>query len=149
MWRKPTVDDFRDAILEDELEAWQEASVAEGKDVTAKQIENAVGVFRSALRAGYKGIIGEAGTLPHDLIPQAMHIAVFYFMGGRGGADVSSSRETLYKDAIDMSKRIADGRLAYTDPDETEETAAPSDSFPKPAFRPKARLLSRADQAGL
>lgn len=149
MWRAPTTDDFRDAILEDELLAWQEASVADGKDPTAKAITNAVGTFRAALRAGYKGIIGEAGTLPEDLIPQAMHIAVFYFMGGRGGTDVSSSRETLYKDAIDMSKRIADGRLAYTDPDDAEDEAAVSDSFPKPAFRPKTRLLDRASQSGL
>ena len=42
MWRAPTTDDFRDAILEDELLAWQEASVAEGKDPASKAIANAV-----------------------------------------------------------------------------------------------------------
>jgi hypothetical protein len=108
-----------------------------------------VGVFRSALRSGYKGIIGTAGTLPDDLIPQAMHMAVYYFLGGRGGAQVSGDRKQLYQDAYDMTKRIADGRLAYTDPDDAEETAATSASFPKPAFRPKTRLLTREDQAGL
>lgn len=149
MWRKPTVDDFRDAILEDELLAWQEASVADGKDATAKAIANATGVFRSALRSGYKGVIGIAGTLPDDLIPQAMHMAVYYFLGGRGGAQVSADRKQLYQDAYDMTKRIADGRLAYTDPDDAEDEAAVSDSFPKPAFRPKTRLLDRASQSGL
>ena len=149
MWRQPTTDDFRDAILEDELLAWQEASVAEGKDPAAKAIANAVGVFRSALRSGYKGVIGAAGTLPDDLIANAMHIAVYYFVGGRGGSAVSDARKQLYQDAIDMSKRIADGRLAYTDPGDDEAEAAPSDAFPKPAFRPKARLLSRTDQAGI
>ena len=41
------------------------------------------------------------------------------------------------------------GRLAYTDPDDTEDEAKPSDSFPKPAFRPKTRLLDRTSQAGI
>ena len=149
MWRIPTTDDFRDAILEDELEAWQNASVAEGKDPTPKAISNAVGVFRSALRSGYKGIIGPAGTLPDDLIPEAMHIAVYYFLAGRGGAEVSKGRETLYNDAVSKSNRIADGRFTYTNPDDAEETAKPSDSFPKPAFRPKVRKLRRTDQEGI
>ncbi|HOR97082.1 MAG TPA: DUF1320 family protein [Kiritimatiellia bacterium] len=149
MWRQPTTDDFRDAILEDELLAWQEASVAEGKDPAAKAIENAVGVFRAALRSGYTGVIGPAGTLPADLIPNAMHIAVYYFLAGRGGAAVSDGRAQLYRDALDMSRRIADGRLAYTDPDDAEQDAAPSGSFPKPAFRPKRRLLDRQSQSGL
>lgn len=149
MWREPTTDDFRDAILEDELLAWQAASVAEGKDPAAKAMTNAVGVFRSALRSGYSGIMGAAGTLPHDLIPNAMHIAVYYFLGGRGGAQISDARAQLYRDAIDMSKRIADGRLAYTDPDDAEADPKPSDSFPKPAFRPRLRTLRRTDQQGL
>lgn len=149
MWRQPTTDDFRDAILEDELLAWQEASVAEGKDPAAKAIANAVGTFRAALRSGYKGIIGTAGTLPDDLIPHAMHIAVYFFLAGRGGSQVSDGRKQLYTDALDMSKRIADGRLAYTDPDDAEDVEAVSASFPKPAFRPKTRLLDRASQSGL
>lgn len=149
MWRTPTTDDFRDAILEDELLAWQDASVAAGKDPTAKSISNAVGVFRSALRSGYKGVIGIAGTLPDDLIPHAMHIAVYFFLAGRGGSQVSDGRKQLYTDALDMSKRIADGRLAYTDPDDAEDVEAVSASFPKPAFRPKTRLLDRASQSGL
>ena len=149
MWRQPTTDDFRDAILEDELEAWQNASVAEGKDPTPKAITNAVGIFRAALRSGYKGIIGPAGTLPDDLIPEAMHIAVYYFIAGRGGADVSKGRETLYNDAIRKSNRIADGSFAYTDPDDTEAEAKPSDAMPKPSFRKKTLSLSRAKQAGI
>jgi len=149
MWRAPTTDDFRDAILEDELIAWQAASVADGKDPTAKAIANAVGVFRSALRSGYSGVLGVAGTLPHDLIPPAMHVAAYYFLGGRGGASISDARTQLYRDAIDMSKRIADGRLAYTDPDDTEAEAAASASFPSPSFLPKTRLLDRDSQEGL
>ena len=149
MWRQPTTDDFRDAILEDELLAWQEASVAEGKDPTAKSISNAVGVFRSALRSGYQGIIGTAGTLPDDLIPQAMHIAVYYFLAGRGGSQVSDGRKQLYQDALRTAERIADGRLAYTDPDDAEDAEAVSASFPQPAFHPKTRLLDRASQSGL
>lgn len=140
---------MRDAILEDELQAWQEASVAEGKDTTGKVIKNAVGIFRTALRSGYKGIMGVAGTLPEDLIPEAMHIAVYFFLAGRGGSDVSKGRETLYRDAIDKSNRIADGRISYTDPEDTEAEAAPSDSFPKPVFRKKDRLLRRTDQSGI
>jgi hypothetical protein len=149
MWREPTVDDFRDAILEDELQAWQDASVADGKDTTSKAIKNAVGIFRAALRSGYKGIMGTAGTLPDDLIPEAMHIAVYYFLAGRGGADVSAGRTKLYGDAISKSNKIADGSFAYTNPEDVEDEAKPSDSFPKPAFRPRHRLLSRADQQGL
>jgi phage gp36-like protein len=149
MWREPTTDDFRDAILEDELSAWQEASVAEGKNPTAKSIANAAGLFRSALRSGYKGVIGVAGTLPEDLIPQAMHIAVYYFLAGRAGAPVSDGRKQLYQDALDMSKRIADGRLAYTDPSDAEAEEAVSQSFPQPSFIPKTRVLRREDQAGL
>ena len=149
MWREPTTDDFRDAILEDEMLTWQDASVAEGKDPTAKAITNAVGVFRAALRSGFTGIMGVAGTLPDDLIPNAMHIAVFYFLGGRSGARVSDERKLLYNDAIKMSDRIADGRLAYTDPDQIEDKPAPSNAFPKPAFRRRRRLLRRRDQSGI
>lgn len=149
MWRIPTTDDFRDAILEDELTAWQSASVADGKDPTAKAIENAVGEFRAALRSGYSGVIGVAGTLPHDLIPSAMHLAVFYFLGGRGGAQISDARTQLYRDAIDKSRRIADGRLAYTDPDDAESAPAVSQSFPSPAFIAKTRLLDRDSQGGI
>ncbi len=149
MWREPTVDDFRDAILEDELQAWQEASVADGKDTTAKAIKNAVGIFRAALRSGYKGIMGTAGTLPEDLIPEAMHIAVYYFLAGRGGADVSEGRTKLYGDAISKSNKIADGSFAYTNPEDTEAEAVPSDSYPKPSFRKKTRVLRRQDQAGI
>lgn len=149
MWRTPTTDDFRDAILEDELSAWQAASVADGKDPTAKAIANAVGVFRAALRSGYKGVIGTAGTLPEDLIPEAMHIAAYYFLAGRGGSEVSKGRERLYSDAVSKSNKIADGSFAYTDPDDAEAEAAVSDSFPKPAFRPKTRLLDRDSQAGI
>ncbi len=149
MWREPTVDDFRDAILEDELQAWQEASVADGKDTTAKAIKNAVGIFRAALRSGYKGIMGTAGTLPEDLIPEAMHIAVYYFLAGRGGADVSAGRTKLYGDAVSKSNKIADGSFAYTNPEDTEAEAVPSDSYPKPSFRKKTRVLRRQDQAGI
>jgi phage gp36-like protein len=149
MWRAPTTDDLRDAMLEDELLAWQAASVADGKDPAAKAIENAVGVFRSALRSGYSGVIGVASTLPHDLVPPAMHVAAYYFLGGRGGAAVSDARTQLYRDAIDMSRRIADGRLAYTDPDDAESAAAVSQSFPSPAFIAKTRLLDRDSQEGI
>lgn len=149
MWREPTTDDFRDAILEDELLAWQDASIADGKDPTAKAIENAVGVFRSALRSGYTGIMGVAGTLPHDLIPQAMHMAVYYFLAGRGGANVSPGRTKLFDSAERQAERIADGRWSYTDPHDRENKEKPSDAYPKPSFRKKKRLLTRTDQSGI
>ena len=149
MWREPTTDDFRDALLEDELLAWQSVSVAEGKDPAAKAIDNAIGRFRAALRAGYSGTLGADRTLPHDLSASCMHVAVFHFLGGRGGAAVSEDRRTLYKDAIRLAERIEEGKLAYTDPDDVEDTAAPSDSFPKPAFRPRERRLTRRTQEGI
>jgi hypothetical protein len=149
MWRIPTTDDFRDAILEDELLAWQEASVADGKDVTATAIGNAVKMFRAALRAGYSGVMGVAGTLPDDLIPEAMDVAVYKFLAGRGGAQVSDGRKTLFESADRTRRVIASGTFAFTDPDDAEETAKPSDAFPKPAFRPRKRLLSRESQSGI
>lgn len=149
MWRQPTTDDFRDAILEDELQAWQTASVADGKDPVGKAIKNAVGVFRSALRSGYKGIIGPAGTLPDDLISEAMNHAVYNFLAGRAGADISKGRETLFNSSDRTRREIASGSYAFTDPDDAEETAKPSDAMPKPSFRKKTLSLSRAKQAGI
>jgi len=149
MWRKPTTDDLRGAILEDEMLVWQDVSVKDGLDVTAQAIANAVGVFRTALRSGYTGIMGGAGTLPDDLIPNAMHIAVYYLLGGRGGARVSETRRQLYLDALDMSKRIADGRLAYADPDDPEAGGQPSDKWQTPVFRRKTITLSRERQEGV
>lgn len=149
MWREPTTDDFRDAILEDELLAWQDASVAEGKDPTSKAISNGIGVFRTALRSGYKGVMGIAGTLPHDLIPQAMHIAVYYFLAGRGGAIVTDGRRQLYQDALRMAERISDGRLDYSDPDDYEDTEEVAPSYPRASFKTKDRLLTRNDQTGI
>lgn len=149
MWRQPTTDDFRGAILEAEMESYQSASVSDTIDPVATAMAQAVTVFRSALRSTYKGIIGVAGTLPNDLIAPAMHIAVYYFIGGRAGQTVSDTRTQLYRDAIRRSERIGDGREAFTDPDDDESTALPSDALPKPAVREKTLTLSRADQSGL
>jgi len=123
--------------------------VAEGKDPTAKAIANAVGVFRTALRSGFRGIMGVAGTLPHDLIPQAMHVAVYCFLGGRGGARISDARTQLDKDAVDLTKRIAYGRMQYTDPDDTEDAPKPSDAFVGGKFLPRERRLTRKSQSGI
>ena len=155
MWRQPTTDDFRDAILEDEMAAYGSASIADGKDlatggnVVEKAMSNAVGTFRAALRSGYTGIMGVKGTLPEDLIPHAMHIAVYTYIGGRARGKITPPREQLYKDAIDMSKRIADGRLHYVDPDDPEDTERPSDAFSVPIFKAKEITLSRARQDGI
>ncbi len=148
-WRAPTTADFESAILQDERIAWSTASADPASDTTAKAIADATGRFRSALRAGYKGTMGIAGTLPADLITGAMHVAVFYFLGGRGGAQVSEDRRTLYKDAIRLAERIEDGRVAYTDPDDAEAVAAPSMAAARPIFRPRSRSLTRDSQKGL
>lgn len=148
-WRAPTTADFEAAILQDERLAWSSASADPSADTVAKAIADAMGRFRSALRAGYKGTIGIAGTLPADLIPSAMHVAVYYFLGGRGGATVGEDRRQLYKDAIRMAERIEDGRLAYTDPDDAEAVAAPSQAAASPVFRPRTRSLTRATEEGL
>jgi phage gp36-like protein len=155
MWRQPTTDDFRDAILEDEMIAYGSASISDDKDysldgnVVRKAMSNAAGTFRSALRSGYTGIMGVKGTLPDDLIPHAMHIAVYTYIGGRAGAKISDPRKQLYLDAVDMAKRIADGRLAYTDPDDAETDEKPSPAFSVPGFKPKRLTLSRKQQEGL
>jgi len=149
MWRQPTTDDFRSAILETEMESYQSASVSDTLDPVAVAMSQAVSVFRSALRSTYKGIIGIAGTLPNDLIAPAMQIAVYYFIGGRAGQEVSTTRTQLYRDAIRRAERIGDGREAFTDPDDAEDTALPSDALPKPAVREKTLTLSRANQSGL
>ena len=78
-----------------------------------------------------------------------MHVAVFYFLGGRGGAQVSEDRRTLYKDAIRLAERIEDGRVAYTDPDDAEAAVAPSMAAARPVFIARARLLTRESQGGL
>jgi phage gp36-like protein len=148
-WRAPTTADFESAILQDERIAWSTASADPATDTTAKAILDATGRFRSALRAGYTGNMGVAGTLPADLITSAMHVAVFYFLGGRGGAQVSEDRRTLYKDAIRLAERIEDGRVAYTDPDDAEAAVAPSMAAASPVFRARARLLTRESQGGL
>ena len=148
-WRTPTTADFDAAILQDERIAWSTASADPATDTTAKSIADATGRFRSALRAGYQGTMGIAGTLPADLITSAMHVAVFYFLGGRGGAAVSEDRRTLYRDAIRLAERIEDGRVAYTDPDDIEDIAAPSAAAASPVFLPRARSLTRTTQAGL
>jgi phage gp36-like protein len=148
-WRAPTTADFESAILQDERIAWSTASADPATDTTAKAIADATGRFRSALRAGYKGTMGVAGTLPADLITSAMHVAVFYFLGGRGGAQVSEDRRTLYKDAIRLAERIEDGRVAYTDPDDVEDVAAPSQAAASPVFIARTRSLTRDSQKGL
>lgn len=149
MWRKPTEEDFKAAILEAELNAYRNVSIADGINPIDKAMDNAVTVFRSALRATYKGVMGVAGTLPTDLIAPAMHIAVFYFIGSRVGVKVSETRTTLYKDAIRRAERIGDGREAFADEDDAEDTAKPSDAMPKPAIRPKTLTLGRTHQSGI
>jgi phage gp36-like protein len=149
MWRIPTVDDFRAAILEDEMAAFDTASVAPGIDPTAKAITAATGIFRSALRSGFKGKMGIAGTLPQDLIPQAMHVAVYYYLAGRTGFIVSDGRTTLYNDAIRLTRDIATGKYQYTDPDDLEEEEAPSNAFNVPVFQRKRLTLRRDQQEGI
>jgi phage gp36-like protein len=147
MWREPTTDDLRDAMLEAELSAFSRVSVATGKDPVAKAIDNAVGRFRAALRSGARVSMGPDRTLPHDLIPQAMQIAAYFYIGSRVGAKVSEARTTLYNDAIKLAERIESGTVKYTEPDETE-TAVKSVG-PRPISRPKRMTLSRRQQEGI
>ncbi len=147
MWREPTTDDLRDALLEAEISAFSRASVAEGKDPVGKAIDNAVGRFRAALRSGATVTMGADRTLPHDLIPQAMHVAAYYFIGSRPGSKVSESRTLLYNDAIKLAERIEGKTVIYTEPDDTEETEVPL--APRPHTRPKPKTLSRLQQNGI
>lgn len=147
MWREPTTDDLRDAMLEAELSAFSRASVAAGKDPVAKAIDNAVGRFRAALRSGARVSMGADRTLPHNLIPQAMHVAAYFYIGSRVGAKVSETRTQLYNDAIKLAERIESGAVKYTDPDETE--AAVKHVSPRPISRPKRMTLSRRQQEGI
>lgn len=147
MWREPTTDDLRDAMLEAELSAFSRVSVAQGKDPVAKAIDNAVGRFRAALRSGARVSMGPDRTLPNDLIPQAMHIAAYSFIGSRVGAKVSETRTKLYDDAIKLAERIESGTVKYTEPDETE--AVTKSVTPRPASRPKRMTLSRIQQEGI
>ena len=147
MWREPTTSDLRGAMLEAELSAFSRVSVANGQDPVALAIDNAVGRFRAALRSGARVSMGPDRTLPHDLIPQAMHVAAFLFIGSRVGAKVSETRTTLYNDAIKLAERIESGTVKYTDPDE-QETATKRVS-PRPVSRPKRMTLSRRQQEGI
>ena len=149
MWIKPTLADFRAAILEAEMNAYKNVSIAEGLDPVQKAMDDAVTVFRSSLRKTHNKKMGPLGTIPSDLIAPAMHIAVYYFVGGRVGVKVSETRTKLYDDAIRRSQRIGDGREAFADEDDAEETAKPSDAMPKPAIRPKKLTLDRSSQSGL
>ncbi len=147
MWREPTTDDLRDAMLEAELSALSRVSVAQGKDPVSKAIDNAVGRFRAALRSGARVSMGPDRTLPHDLIPQAMHVAAYLFLGSRVGAKVSDPRTTLYNDAIKLAERIESGTVKYTEPDETETVT--KSVAPRPMSRPKRMTLSRRQQEGV
>jgi hypothetical protein len=51
--------------------------------------------------------MGVAGTLPDDLIPEAMNMAVYLFLAGRGGSDISKGRETLFNSADRTRREIA------------------------------------------
>lgn len=147
MWREPTTDDLRDAMLEAELSALSRVSVADGKDPVAKAIDNAVGRFRAALRSGARVSMGPERTLPHDLIPQAMHVAAFFFMGSRAGAKVSDPRTKLYDDAIKLAERIESGTVKYTEPDETE--TAVKAVVTRPVSKRRRMTLSRRQQEGI
>ncbi len=149
MWIKPTLEDFRAAILEAEMNAYKNVSIADGIDPVQKAMDNAVTVFRSSLRKTHNKKMGPHGTIPSDLIAPAMHVAVFYFIGGRVGVKVSETRTKLYSDALRRSERIGDGREAFADEDDAEATAKPSDAMPKPAIRPKTLTLDRSSQSGL
>lgn len=149
MWIKPTLADFRAAILEAEMNAYKNVSIADGLDPVQKAMDDAVTVFRSSLRKTHNKKMGPLGTIPSDLIAPAMHIAVYYFVGGRVGVKVSETRTKLYDNAIRRSERIGDGREAFADEDDAEETAKPSDAMPKPAIRPKRLTLDRSAQSGL
>jgi phage gp36-like protein len=149
MWIKPTLADFRAAILEAEMNAYKNVSIAEGIDPVQTAMDNAVTVFRSSLRKTHNKKMGPLGTIPSDLVAPAMHVAVYYFVGGRVGVKVSETRTKLYDNAIRRSERIGDGREAFADEDDAEETAKPSDAMPKPAIRPKTLTLDRSSQSGL
>jgi phage gp36-like protein len=148
-WRTPTTADFEASILQDERLAWATASADSSIDTVAKAMADAIGRFRSSLRAGYRGTLGVVGTLPADLIPSAMHVAVYFFLGGRGGSSVSEARTQLYRDAIRLAERIEEGKLAYTDPDDTEAAAAASEAAARPVVLPRSRRLTRTTQEGL
>jgi hypothetical protein len=123
-WRTPTTADFEASILQDERLAWATASADSSIDTVAKAMADAIGRFRSSLRAGYRGTLGVVGTLPADLIPSAMHVAVYFFLGGRGGSSVGEARtqlalalrqRTFYQPASDLGQVGAQGTRHFFD----------------------------------
>jgi hypothetical protein len=98
-------------------------------------------------RSGALVSMGADRTLPHDLIPQAMQVAAYFFIGGRVGAKVTETRTLLYNDAIKLAERIESGTVKYTDPEETEATV--THVSPRPISRPKRMTLSRLQQEGI
>lgn len=144
MWRHPATSDLLNCLLADELSAFETASVAAGHDVVADIMADAVAVYRAALRTG-GAALGAAGTLPEGLIGAAMDHAAYRVLS-RVGANITASRRRLYEDAHATRKSVAEGKLTYLSPDESD---GPALAAHRPIVRPRTLSLTRTTQQGI
>jgi hypothetical protein len=145
MWRAPTASDLHVCLMSDEVEGFQVASVTSGQDATQAAIDEAVGVFRAAIRSGGKNDLGAAGTLPQECIGPAMDRAAYKFLS-RVGGKIGETRAQLYRDSDAFRKECAAGTLLFAGPDEDDDD---STAAVGPSIAPRTPTLDRASQEGL
>lgn len=136
-WIKPTRDDLTATTSAAEVEAFSgSADFGDAVDAVLSQTSAAV---RGFVRAGGCRVASGEGLIPPSLLPFAMDFAAYRLLK-RFDVPVGEDRRKAYDAAMDMFRRVAEGKMAVEPDDDAEGTSMPAVT-PAAAPATPARLL--------
>lgn len=148
MWRKPTETDLTAALSIDERRFYLERFAVDADAIVPAVIARAVDRCWGYLRRS--GVtLGEAGTLPPEVMPAAMDIACHNLIV-RINLTPSEARQRLYEDAVAYLEGVAKGETSVEPGAEApaDQYTGPNPVFERRAARPR-RMFTRRSADGL
>ena len=142
-WRAPTRSDLEGSMAAAEIDGMKEKAIGEGQDAIAQALARVVSRVRSYCRTG--GVeMGAGGTIPEELIPDAMDLAAPDVLM-RLNLEVKQGRRDRADAATKRLEAVAEKKFAILGP-EADETGSAALT---PKIKPRSRRLGREYEVGL
>lgn len=142
-WRAPTRSDLEGSMSALEIDGMATKALGEDQDAIAQALRRAVVRVRAYCRAA--GItMGADGTIPDELVPDAMDMAAFDVLK-RLNLEVKQDRRDSNAAAIKRLEAVASKDLAVLGSESAETESAAT----TPKIKPRARSLGREYERGL
>lgn len=133
-----------------ELERLRAAALAAGQtDPVAEVFDTITRKVRSRVAANGSNRLGPAGTIPDELLDDALALCVVEVMTRPGGTmiDPESARAKAADTAERNLRDAANGLIAIEQPS-SEQQSAEVIGAPMPSIRPKTRRFTQVDENG-